>query len=127
MGNICEELQLPGDIASFVKNGAESFQPLIKKQKIHFSVLCDPESNKRINRRILLFITTYKSVCFGACILSSSTVAEIEFAALTYKNPELNRYAYQLEGFDKDWVYTSAEPFPEYIHSKYHSHLSLSI
>jgi len=52
MGNICEELQLgmvhgnlrlrvsPGDIASFVKNGAESFQPLIKKQKIHFSVLC---------------------------------------------------------------------------------------
>ena len=33
--------------------------------------------NKRINRRILLFITTYKSVCFGACILSSSTVAEI--------------------------------------------------
>ena len=34
----------PGDIASFVKNGAESFQPLIKKQKIHFSVLCDPES-----------------------------------------------------------------------------------
>lgn len=33
----------------------------------------------------------------------------IEFAALTYKNPELNRYAYQLEGFDKDWVYTSAE------------------
>ena len=28
----------PGDIASFVKNGAESFQPLIKKQKIHLRV-----------------------------------------------------------------------------------------
>lgn len=32
----------------------------------------------------------------------------IEFAALTYKNPELNQYAYQLEGFDKEWVYTDA-------------------
>lgn len=32
----------------------------------------------------------------------------IEFAALTYENPELNQYAYQLEGFDKDWVYTDA-------------------
>lgn len=34
----------PGDIAAFVKNKAESFQPLVKKQKMHFSVLCDPES-----------------------------------------------------------------------------------
>ncbi len=34
----------PGDIAAFVKNEAECFLPLIKKQKLHFSVLCDPES-----------------------------------------------------------------------------------
>lgn len=34
----------PGDIAAFVKNAAESFQPLVKKRKIHFSFLCDPES-----------------------------------------------------------------------------------
>lgn len=34
----------PGDIAAFVKREAESFQPLVKKRKIHFSVLCDPES-----------------------------------------------------------------------------------
>lgn len=34
----------PGDIAAFVKNEAESFRPLIKKRKIHFSVLCDPDS-----------------------------------------------------------------------------------
>lgn len=32
----------------------------------------------------------------------------IEFAALTYRNPELNRYAYRLVGFDKDWQYTDA-------------------
>lgn len=34
----------PGDIVAFVKNEAESFQPLVKKRKVHFSVLCDPES-----------------------------------------------------------------------------------
>ena len=33
----------------------------------------------------------------------------IEFASLTYKNPELNRYAYRLLHFDTDWLYTGAE------------------
>lgn len=32
----------------------------------------------------------------------------IEFAALSYKNPELNQYAYKLVGFDKNWQYTDA-------------------
>lgn len=30
----------------------------------------------------------------------------IEFSALEYANPERNRYAYKLEGFDADWQYT---------------------
>lgn len=34
----------PGDVAAFVKNETESFQPLVKKRKVHFSVLCVPES-----------------------------------------------------------------------------------
>lgn len=33
-----------GDIVAFVKNEAESFQPLIKKHKLHFSIVCDPDS-----------------------------------------------------------------------------------
>ncbi len=33
-----------GDISVFVKNEAESFLPLVKKKKLHFSVVCDPES-----------------------------------------------------------------------------------
>lgn len=32
----------------------------------------------------------------------------IEFAALNYSNPEKNKYAYKLEGYDEDWIYTSA-------------------
>ncbi|MBI9043720.1 MAG: response regulator [Anaerolineaceae bacterium] len=37
------------------------------------------------------------------------TVFSIEFAALHYSDPKQNRYAYMLEGFDEDWVYTDAE------------------
>lgn len=33
-----------GDLALFVKRGVESFQPLMKKKKIHFSIICNPES-----------------------------------------------------------------------------------
>ncbi|MBW4888972.1 response regulator [Mucilaginibacter sp. HMF5004] len=32
----------------------------------------------------------------------------IEFAALNFRNPSANRYAYMLEGFDKDWIFTDA-------------------
>ncbi|MFT4924233.1 MAG: ligand-binding sensor domain-containing protein/signal transduction histidine kinase [Phenylobacterium sp.] len=32
-----------------------------------------------------------------------------EFAALHFANPMKNQYAYRLEGWDKDWIYTDAE------------------
>ena len=31
-----------------------------------------------------------------------------EFAALNFFHPERNQYAYMLEGYDKDWIYTDA-------------------
>ncbi len=33
-----------------------------------------------------------------------------EFAALNYRNREKNRYAYKLEGFDRDWVDAGSQP-----------------
>jgi signal transduction histidine kinase/ligand-binding sensor domain-containing protein/CheY-like chemotaxis protein len=33
------------------------------------------------------------------------SVISFEFAALNYTMPEKNQYAYQLEGFDRDWIY----------------------
>lgn len=42
----------------------------------------------------------------------------IEFASLTFKNPELNKYAYKLEKFDSDWIYTDANH-----HSAYYNNL----
>jgi len=35
-------------------------------------------------------------------------VISFEFAALSFAQPDLNRYAYHLDGFDKNWVYTDA-------------------
>ena len=32
-----------------------------------------------------------------------------EFAALQFANPMMNRYAYQLQGQDEDWIYTDAK------------------
>jgi signal transduction histidine kinase/ligand-binding sensor domain-containing protein/DNA-binding response OmpR family regulator len=35
-------------------------------------------------------------------------IISFEFAALDFKSPEKNQYSYILEGFDKDWNYTTA-------------------
>lgn len=35
-------------------------------------------------------------------------VISFEFAALDFINPAANKYAYKMEGFDQDWIYTDA-------------------
>ncbi|MBC3806680.1 PAS domain S-box protein [Undibacterium seohonense] len=42
-------------------------------------------------------------------IEQQESVFSLEFAALHFTNPTLNRYAYRLEGFDRDWVEVDAE------------------
>lgn len=37
-----------------------------------------------------------------------------EFSALNYKNPSNNKYAYKMEGFDKDWIYCDSRHFASY-------------
>jgi signal transduction histidine kinase/ligand-binding sensor domain-containing protein/DNA-binding response OmpR family regulator len=39
---------------------------------------------------------------------AADAVFSLEFSALHYAAPERNRFAYRLEGFDKDWVHTDA-------------------
>jgi signal transduction histidine kinase/DNA-binding response OmpR family regulator/streptogramin lyase len=36
-------------------------------------------------------------------------VFSIEFAALDFRNPEKNKYAYIMEGFNEEWTYTNAD------------------
>ena len=35
-------------------------------------------------------------------------IISFEYSALDFHNPEKNQYAYTLEGFDKNWIYTNA-------------------
>jgi ligand-binding sensor domain-containing protein/serine phosphatase RsbU (regulator of sigma subunit) len=37
-----------------------------------------------------------------------------DFAALSYINPHKNRYAYKMEGFDDDWIYSGTRRFAIY-------------
>ena len=41
-------------------------------------------------------------------------VFSFEFAALDYKSPNKNRYAYMMEGFDKDWIYSGNRRYVTY-------------
>ncbi|HRP38036.1 MAG TPA: triple tyrosine motif-containing protein, partial [Candidatus Dojkabacteria bacterium] len=41
-------------------------------------------------------------------------VISIEFAALNYTVPEKNQYAYMMEGFDKEWIYSGVRRFVTY-------------
>jgi ligand-binding sensor domain-containing protein len=45
----------------------------------------------------------------------NQNVIAFEFAVLNFFHPERNQYAYMLEGYDKDWIYTDAsKPFANY-------------
>ncbi|MBK8920100.1 MAG: response regulator [Saprospirales bacterium] len=51
-------------------------------------------------------------------------VLSFEFAALHFAEPKKNRFAYKLEGFDQDWVYTSAEKrFAHYTNLPYRDYV----
>ena len=44
----------------------------------------------------------------GITLQASDVMFSLEFAALHYAAPERNRFAYRLDGFDKEWVQTDA-------------------
>lgn len=51
----------------------------------------------------------------GELVLSySDSVFSFEFAALDFNIPGKNQYAYKMEGFDKDWVYSGNRRFVTY-------------
>lgn len=53
------------------------------------------------------YLRTSDSVQFQLCLTDKENSFSIQFAALSYANPDHNRYKYKLEGFDSDWQYTS--------------------
>jgi signal transduction histidine kinase/streptogramin lyase len=47
-------------------------------------------------------------------LLYRENMFSFEFAALNYTNPEKNQYAYMLEGFDQDWIYSGTRRYATY-------------
>jgi len=62
--------------------------------------------NDTVNGRILLHKPLYLTSEISLNYQDKSIA--VEFAGLHYANPSGNKYAYMLEGFDKDWIYTDA-------------------
>jgi signal transduction histidine kinase/DNA-binding response OmpR family regulator len=60
------------------------------------------EAGESINDKIILT----KSIAETSNIVLNYTdnVFSIEFAALSFSNPEKNKYSYKLEGFNKEWL-----------------------
>ncbi|MBL8006480.1 MAG: hypothetical protein JNJ56_03035 [Ignavibacteria bacterium] len=42
------------------------------------------------------------------------SVFSFEFASLIFNNPEKNKFAYRMEGFDKEWIYCGSRRFVTY-------------
>ena len=47
-------------------------------------------------------------------LLYDENFISFEFAALSYINNEKNRYAYMMEGLDKDWIYSGTRRYASY-------------
>ena len=61
----------------------------------------------KINNDVILTKSIYET---SKIILShKNNILSIEFATLHYTEPLKNKYAYKLEGFDKDWVETGSD------------------
>ncbi|MEG1586574.1 MAG: two-component regulator propeller domain-containing protein [Bacteroidales bacterium] len=65
------------------------------------------KAEEKINGRVLL----KKSILKTDQITLKHTENNFlfEFAGIHYNKPNANRYAYKLEGYDKDWVYSAAD------------------
>jgi signal transduction histidine kinase/ligand-binding sensor domain-containing protein/DNA-binding response OmpR family regulator len=67
------------------------------------------------NKEVAVSTKTHKTPLFTnisethqMTLMHDQSSMSFEFVALNYTLPEKNQYAYQMEGFDKDWYYTDA-------------------
>ncbi|WP_160748287.1 two-component regulator propeller domain-containing protein [Flavobacterium sp. Sd200] len=96
-------------------NGFNIFNPddILPEKTLPVTVLTElqilnrpVQINEKINGRVVLTKPLYLTKQIELKYNDKSI--SIEFAGLHYSNPQANKYAYKLEGFDKNWVYTDA-------------------
>ncbi|MBK8552127.1 MAG: hypothetical protein IPL53_14120 [Ignavibacteria bacterium] len=75
-----------------------------------FQIFNHPVKNSLTNSFLKLNITETKEIVLSY----RESVFSFEFAALIYNNPLKNQYAYMMEGFDKEWIYSGTRRFATY-------------
>jgi len=70
-----------------------SNKPINLKEKVNGRVILEQSINDTEKLRLKYFENSFS----------------FEFAALHYAAPQKNKFAYMLEGFDKDWIFTSSK------------------
>ncbi|MGQ7946732.1 hybrid sensor histidine kinase/response regulator transcription factor [Flavobacterium sp. WC2509] len=96
-------------------NGFNVFNPdsILTEKTLPNTVITDLEIlnhrvaiNEKVNGRVVLTKPLYltKEIQLN----NEDKSISIEFAGLHYSNPQANKYAYKLVGFDKNWIYTDA-------------------
>jgi signal transduction histidine kinase/ligand-binding sensor domain-containing protein/AraC-like DNA-binding protein len=106
-----------GELIFCSSNGMVIFHPDSIKDNYHIPPVCItgfslfnrpvPIGYDSLNGRIIL----NKSITFSSELELNydDNVFSFEFAALDFHAPEKNKYAYIMEGFDKEWTYTDAK------------------
>jgi len=92
-------------------NGINAFQP--------DSLRDNPEPPPIVITGFQIFNRTVPAHAAGGGTITLSYLDNFfsfEFAALNYTAPEKNRYAYKLEGFDRDWIPSGTRRYVSYTH-----------
>lgn len=105
-----------GELVFGGANGFNLFDPetILPDKNIPSVVLTDLQVfnksvgiGEKINGRIIL--PQAISQTNEVTLKYNEDVVSFEFAALNFLHPEKNKYAYKLQGFNKDWVYTDGK------------------
>ncbi len=105
-----------GDIVFAGANGFNIFNPetILPDKSVPSVVLTDLQLfnksvgiGEKIGDRIILPQSISRTD--NITLKHNENVLSIEFASLNFLNTDKNKYAYKLEGFNKDWVYTDSK------------------
>ena len=94
------------------QNGFNSFRPdeILDNSYIPTIVLTDFQIfNQEVDVGTDSVLSTTINHAEEIILDYTESLFSIEFAALHYSNPESHQYAYMLEGYDEDWIYTTSE------------------
>ncbi|MEO6316634.1 MAG: two-component regulator propeller domain-containing protein [Chitinophagaceae bacterium] len=105
-----------GDVAFGGSGGFNIFNPatILPDTSVPYVVITDLQlfdksvaTGEKINGRVILPQSIGQTA--SVTLRYNEDVLSFVFIALNFLNPEKNKYAYKLEGFNKNWIYTDGK------------------